>query len=149
MPAPEHRAAVSNWIHNWIGGVRIDERHAVYTTPTLPEHWIALGSDHTYYLFPAVRGGWAARRPYRGPTEGLTLLAPQSARSVAVSAGGEPDFFRTLDDLYVHILEIEDPEQVARGRAAMAAARAELADGSLMSRMVAARLRQDAGHDDR
>jgi hypothetical protein len=38
-------------------------------------------------MVPAIAGGWAQRKPYRGYVRGLTLVAPQTSRAALQLAG--------------------------------------------------------------
>ena len=52
----------------------------VYYTDTLPNHWIAEGTDGLLYKVPTEPGGWLRRDIYDGQSEALTPVAPHAAR---------------------------------------------------------------------
>lgn len=51
----------------------------LYSTPTLPNHWIAIGDDGGLYLAPNIAGGWQQRRRYSGQLAGLTATPATDA----------------------------------------------------------------------
>ena len=52
----------------------------VYYVDTLPDYWIAEGTDGILYKVPTEPGGWMRRDVYEGRYEVLRPLAPHTAR---------------------------------------------------------------------
>jgi hypothetical protein len=52
----------------------------VYSIDTLPNHWIAEGTDGVLYKVPTEPGGWMRRDKYEGQSEALKPVSPQAAR---------------------------------------------------------------------
>ncbi len=60
----------------------------MYTTETLPNHWIV--NDATgWWLVPNIPGGWSRRTQYRGYVAGLAPVAPGIAAGMARLVGYE------------------------------------------------------------
>jgi hypothetical protein len=55
----------------------------LYACATTPLHWVATDPDaevpDRLFLFPAIRGGWSQRQPYRGNRLALSPVSPLSA----------------------------------------------------------------------
>lgn len=78
---------------------------AIYTTPTMPYHYIARdGLDGHLYFFGTERGAWERRRQYNGQAQ-LTLLAPQTARLICQHVRGEFDLLDMLTRSYIAEVE--------------------------------------------
>jgi hypothetical protein len=52
----------------------------VYYIDTLPDHWIAEGTDGLLYKVPTEPGGWMRRDIYVGECDTLKQLPAQTAR---------------------------------------------------------------------
>lgn len=64
---------------------------AIYTTNSLPQHYVIEGSDDALYLVPTISGGWSRRTPYHGNYT-LIRLPEISATITEVSLDGQFDF---------------------------------------------------------
>ena len=52
---------------------------ALYTCPTLPEHWVASDGDGGLWIVAAAPDAWARRTPYRGYASVLTRASSYCA----------------------------------------------------------------------
>lgn len=64
----------------------------IYTTPSLPAHYVAAGDDGHLYLVPIVAGGWEHRSHYQGHQAGLQRLPAEEARLAQQTVGGQWSF---------------------------------------------------------
>jgi len=64
-------------------------RVRLYTSPTLPRHWILHMAHGPWVMFPDGPGGWRLRRRLRGSI-GLVPTTPQTARVALRTAGFDP-----------------------------------------------------------
>lgn len=59
---------------------QVMKSYALYTTPTLPLHFVARTTKDTWVLVPDIENGWNQRRAYMGHQNGLRLVAPEQGR---------------------------------------------------------------------
>lgn len=57
----------------------------LYATPSLPNAVVAVGSDGSRYIVPAIPNGWAIRTAYAGHERGLKPIRPQLRRLMALT----------------------------------------------------------------
>lgn len=62
----------------------------IYSSRSLPQHWIAPDRWGDLWLFPVGSAGWERRQSYRGHVCGLRRLDAASARLVAQTTGYRP-----------------------------------------------------------
>ena len=53
----------------------------VYSVESMPDYWIAEGTDGALYKVPSEPGGWMRRDVYQGQTESLKPIPPHQART--------------------------------------------------------------------
>ena len=78
--------------------LRPDIAPKVYYTDTLPDHWIAEGTDGILYKVPTEPGGWMRRDVYEGQYDALKPLAPQTARPSVWLVYGDIGTIRIAED---------------------------------------------------
>ena len=54
----------------------------VYSIDTLPDYWVAEGTDGCLYRVPSEAGGWLRGDQYTGQVEDLKPIPPNQARTI-------------------------------------------------------------------
>ena len=53
----------------------------IYQDESLPDYWIAQGTDGSLYRVPTEPGGWIRRDLYQGNSDGLRPIPAEQART--------------------------------------------------------------------
>ena len=81
---------------------------SIWSTPSLPTHWIIETTDHRLVMAPAVHNGWARRKDYHGHTTGLERLAPATAYVIEADLGAGFDLMRMFDQDWIAARYMDD-----------------------------------------
>ena len=68
---------------------------ALYWTPALPNHYVALGDDNLWYLIPAAHNGWLHKAKYYGNYQ-LQRVDKSTISAIVKDLGGGFDWWTAM-----------------------------------------------------